>query len=222
MHSSFVAWGMLELGTKVLLGYLLGSLNGSLFLGRILGGPDIRTVGSGNAGGTNALRARGKWFALGVMVIDVGKGYIAAALLPGVDLGLGAPGIAVHWLPLACGAAAVVGHCYPIWFDFAGGKGAATAVGTLGALAPGLLLPALAVWLLVATTTGFVGLSTMAAALVLPAYVALVAWPAEVPLLVFLVLLAGFIIYTHRGNVVRMLRRQENRMTGLMLLRRPR
>jgi glycerol-3-phosphate acyltransferase PlsY len=213
---------MLELGTKVLLSYLLGSVNGSLFLGRILGGPDIRTVGSGNAGGTNALRARGKWFALGVMLIDVGKGYAAAGLLPGLDLGLGSPGIAAHWLPLACGAAAVVGHCYPVWFDFAGGKGAATAVGALGALAPALLLPALAAWLLVATTTGFVGLSTMAAAVVLPLYVLLAGRPGGPALLLFLILLAAFIIYTHRGNVVRMLRRQENRMTGLMLLRRPR
>lgn len=213
---------MLELGTKVLLSYLLGSVNGSLFLGCIFGGPDIRTVGSGNAGGTNALRARGKWFALGVMLIDVGKGYVAAGLLPGLDLGLGAPGIAAHWLPLACGAASVVGHCYPVWFDFTGGKGAATAVGALGALAPGLLLPALAAWLLVATTTGFVGLSTMAAAVVLPLYVLLAGQPGGPALLVFLVLLAAFIIYTHRGNVARMLRRQENRMTSLMLLRRPR
>ena len=115
---------MLELGVKVLLAYLLGSLNGGLVLGKLLGGPDIRTVGSGSAGGTNALRARGKWFALGVMVIDVGKGYVGVALLPGLDPGWGGPGIDASWLPICCAAAAIAGHCYPVWFGFAGGKGA--------------------------------------------------------------------------------------------------
>jgi glycerol-3-phosphate acyltransferase PlsY len=215
---------MLELGLKVLLSYLIGSVNGSLVLGKILGGPDIRTVGSGNAGGTNALRARGKWFALAVMIIDIGKGYLAVALLPGLALGAtaGEPGVGPGWLAVACAAAAVVGHCYPVWFGFAGGKGAATAVGVVGGLAPVLLLPGLAAWLLVATTTGFVGLATMVAAATLPVFVA-VAWPAvTVELMCFLVGLAVFIIYTHRSNVARMLRRQENRMTGLMLLRRSR
>ena len=73
---------MLELGTKILLAYLLGSVSGSLLIGKLRGGVDIREMGSGNAGGTNALRTQGKMFAFGVMTIDVGKGYIAAALIP--------------------------------------------------------------------------------------------------------------------------------------------
>jgi len=213
---------MLELGVKVLLAYLLGSLNGGLVLGKLLGGPDIRTVGSGSAGGTNALRARGKWFALGVMVIDVGKGYVSVALLPGLDPGWGGPGIDTSWLPICCAAAAIAGHCYPVWFGFAGGKGAATAIGTLGALAPALLVPGLVAWLLVATTTGFVGLSTMVAAVVLPVFLLLTGPPGSPGLLLFLVLLAAFIIYTHRSNILRMLQRRENRMAGLMLRRRQR
>jgi len=121
---------MLELGLKTLISYLLGSVNGSLVLGR-LRGVDIRQLGSGNAGGTNALRTQGKWFALGVMVIDIGKGYVPTWLLPGWAL----PGVPVDpvvsraWLSFACAGATVVGHCYPVWFGFAGGKGAATAVG---------------------------------------------------------------------------------------------
>lgn len=215
---------MLDLGLKVLLGYLLGSLNGSLVLGKLLGGPDVRSVGSGNAGGTNALRARGKAFALGTVVIDVAKGMVAAGLVPGLVLpGIAPdPAVAMAWTALACGGAAVVGHCYPVWFGFKGGKGGATGVGVLAALAPGLLIPGLLTWLLVVTTTGFVGLATMSAAAVLPVVVAFTGLPERADLCVFLVLLAAFIIYTHRANVARMLRREETRMAGLMLLRRPR
>jgi glycerol-3-phosphate acyltransferase PlsY len=215
---------MLELGIKTLLGYLIGSLNGSLVLGKLLGGPDVRTVGSGNAGGTNALRARGVWFALGAAIIDVGKGFVAAALVPGLTL----PGIAhdpslsATWLTLACAGAAVVGHCYPLWFGFAGGKGGATTVGVLLALSPGVLVPALVTWLLVVGTTGFVGLATMLATAVLPVFVAFTRLSEQGELFVFLLLLTLFIVFTHRANVRRMLRREENRMTGLMILRRSR
>lgn len=215
---------MLELGLKALLSYFLGSLNGSLVLGRILGGPDVRTVGSGNAGGTNALRARGKWFALGVVVIDVGKGFLAVALLPGLALPGVAPDPAVsrEWLALACAGAAVVGHCYPLWFGFTGGKGGATAVGVVAALAPALLLPALLTWVLVVTTTGFVGLATMLAAAAMPVVLLVAGSGEQIELLVFLSLLALFIVFTHRSNVARMLKREESRMAGLMLMRRSR
>ncbi len=214
---------MLELGIKTLLSFLIGSLNGSLVLGKMLGGPDVRSVGSGNAGGTNALRARGRWFALGVVIIDVGKGFVAAALVPGMSLPGVAPDPALSptWLALACAGAAVVGHCYPVWFGFAGGKGGATTVGVLLALAPGVLLPAVATWLLVVATTGFVGLATMLAAAVMPAFVGFTRLAGNVELFVFLLLLALFIVYTHRENVTRMLRHQENRMASLMILRRP-
>ena len=215
---------MLELGLKTLLSYLIGALNGSLVLGKAIGGPDVRTVGSGNAGGTNALRARGKWFALGVMIIDVGKGFLCVWLIPGLALALpvAEPAVDPSWLVLSCAGAAVVGHCYPVWFGFGGGKGAATAVGTLAGLAPALLLPGLATWLLVVALTGFVGLATMLAVAVLPLVVLVTGISGRVELLAFLLGLALFIVYTHRGNIVRMLRREENRMTGLMVFRRSR
>jgi len=79
---------MLELGLKILISYLIGSLNGSLIIGHFKG-VDIRTVGSGNAGGTNALRTQGKWFAAGVMAIDIGKGFIPPWLFPSLSM----PGI---------------------------------------------------------------------------------------------------------------------------------
>ncbi len=215
---------MLELGIKVLLSYLAGALNGALIIGRLAGGIDIRKLGSGNAGGTNALRTQGKWFAFRVMVIDVGKGYVPPWLLPGLAL----PGVPLDpeisrtVLALACAGAAVIGHCYPVWFDFKGGKGAATAIGALLAIGPALTLPALAVWLLVVTTTGYVGLGTMLAAGVLPLWVAATGLAGRVPLFWFLVVLALFIVYTHRENIRRLREGRENRLERAMLWRRVR
>ena len=214
---------MLELGVKVLIAYLIGSLNGSLVLARLIGGADIRTQGSGNAGGTNALRTHGKRFALAVVLMDVSKGFLVARVLPGYAF----PGVPVDpeisriWLTMACAGATIIGHCYPVWFDFSGGKGAATSVGALTAVAPDLLLPGAAVWLLVLLGTGFVGLATITAAAAMPLYVILTGASGRHQLLAFLALLAAFILYTHRSNIRRMLRGEENRMAAAMLLRRP-
>jgi len=212
---------MLELGIKVLLSYLLGSLNGSLIIGKFAG-VDIRSVGSGNAGGTNALRTQGVWFAVGVMVIDISKGFVPAWFFPS----LGLPGVPLDpeisriWLMLACGSAAVVGHCYPIWFDFAGGKGAATLIGMLIAVASGLLLPGLIVFAGVLVLTGWVGLATMTSVTVLPIVLWFRAEPDSLPTIITLALLALFIIYTHRTNIGRMVRGEEDRIHKVMLFRR--
>ncbi len=212
---------MLELGTKILISYLLGSLNGSLIIGRFTG-VDIRTVGSGNAGGTNALRTQGLWFAVGVMVIDVGKGFLPAWLLPslvlpGVPLD---PEISRTWLMLACGGASVVGHCYPVWFNFAGGKGAATLIGMLIVIAPALLLPGLSIFAAVLVLTGFVGLATMTAVTALPIMLWFTTGQESLSTITALALLALFVIYTHRSNVIRMTRGEEGRMRKVMLFRR--
>ena len=212
---------MLELGIKVLVSYLLGSLNGSLMIGRFYG-IDIRAVGSGNAGGTNALRTQGKWFASLVMIVDIGKGYIPAHFLPGMAL----PGIPLDpevsrtWLMLACAGASVVGHCYPVWFDFAGGKGAATTVGVLLAIAPALLIPGAIVFAAVLIFTGYVGLATMSSISVLPVYLAGTQFAQSRSMIVFLLVMAGFIIFTHRSNIQRMRQGRENRLESALLLRR--
>lgn len=212
---------MLELGIKILLSYLLGSLNGSLIIGKFTG-VDIRTVGSQNAGGTNALRTQGAWFAIGVMIIDVGKGFVPAWLFP--SLGFPAvpidPTISRIWLMVACGCAAVVGHCYPVWFNFAGGKGAATAIGMLLAVAPGLLIPGLTTFAVVLVLSGFVGLATMTAMTVMPIVLWVTGEADSLPIVLALFMLALFIIYTHRSNIMRMMRGEENRMEKVMLLRR--
>jgi len=199
----------------LLCAYLLGSVSGSLLLGR-LRGVDIRRHGSGNAGGTNALRTLGWRFALGVVAIDVGKGALAAWLaLRFAPLGQALDVTAHGYAAAAC---AVVGHVWPLWHGFRGGKGAATAVGGLLMLWPwsiGVLLP---VWMLVLVATGYVGLSTVLAALALP----LLAWgtDAEPARLWFSMFAALFIAFTHRANLQRLRQGTESRFERARLLHR--
>lgn len=212
---------MLELGIKLLISYMIGSLNGALIIGKFTG-VDIRTEGSGNAGGTNALRTQGPLFAFFVMLIDVGKGWLPVILLPTLAL----PGIPLDpevsrtWLTLACGGAAIAGHCFPVWFNFAGGKGMATTIGVIIGIAPDLLLPVAIVFVSVLVLTGYVGLSTIGAAIAMPVYVAATDFADSIPLFVFLTLLALFIIYTHRSNILRLRDGTESRWERVMLLRR--
>jgi acyl phosphate:glycerol-3-phosphate acyltransferase len=213
---------MLELGCKTLLAYLLGSIIGSLVIGQLRGGVDIREMGSGNAGGTNALRTQGLAFAIWVMVIDIGKGWIAAGLLPGLELPLIGVDAVIDrmWLAVACATAVVVGHVYPVWYGFRGGKGAATLVGVVLGLKPAALIPLLVVWLIVVMLTGFVGLATMIATATFPAYVAIARIEPAQSLLTFGCVMLLFVCYTHRANIERMRTGTENRAHSLWLLRR--
>lgn len=210
---------MFELEIMTLIAYLVGALPGSLLLGR-LRGVDIRALGSGNAGATNALRTQGKGFALLVLLFDVGKGALVVLALPAAAwLRAGPdPEVSRVWLRFACGFAVIVGHVYPVWFDFRGGKGAATVVGVVGALEPRLLLPLIAAWFIVLLLSGYVGLATMCAGVAL--VLAVARWqPANTPLLGFCALLAAFIIFTHRSNIVRMWHGKEHRVRRLWLFR---
>lgn len=189
---------MVGLFLNTALAYLIGSVSGSLWLGR-LRQVDIRTFGSGNAGGTNALRAQGFMFALGVVIIDIGKGVLATSLPVWLTWGSVAHPSAAFY----CAFAAVVGHCYPVWHGFRGGKGAATAIGGLLVIQPLALVPMLAVWFVSLILTGWVGLSTMLAGLALvPALWWLDAGRAK---LAFGVAVALFIVFTHRKNIRAML-----------------
>jgi len=210
---------VLELGLKSLVAYLLGAVMGSLVMGR-LRGVDIREQGSGNAGGTNALRTQGWKFAFGVVVIDVGKALLAVGWLPGVALpfvGID-PAVDREWLIVACATAVVIGHVYPVWYEFRGGKGAAALIGAVAVVAPLALVPVIAVWLATVMLTGFVGLGTILGTATLPVYFAL-AGPRSAPLVVFGLVMAVFVAYTHRANIGRMRAGNENRARRLWLLR---
>jgi glycerol-3-phosphate acyltransferase PlsY len=211
-----------ELLLKALASYLLGSIVGSLLVGRLRGGVDIRTLGSGNAGGTNALRTQGKSFALWVLLIDIGKGWIATRLVAPVLL----PGVAAApeqlrvWIPAACGVAAIVGHVYPLWHGFRGGKGVATLVGVILGLDASVLLPMLLTWFAAVVLFGYVGLASMLAGASLPIYVSLVGLEPGLPLTSFGVDVPAMLVFTHRSNIARMRAGTEPRARRLWLFGR--
>jgi acyl phosphate:glycerol-3-phosphate acyltransferase len=211
---------------KVTLSYLLGSIVGGLVVGRLRGGVDIRKLGSGNAGGTNALRTQGKVFAFWVMVIDIGKGWfatrvVASLALPGLAVGAaaGAPASASPgWVTVACGVAVMLGHVYPIFFGFRGGKGVATLIGAVWGLDFWLLLPMLVTWLVAVILFGFVGLASMLGAVAVALTGVLGSWEPRAPLITFGALTAVLIAFTHRSNIKRMLAGTEPRARRLWLL----
>jgi glycerol-3-phosphate acyltransferase PlsY len=207
---------MIELGLKVTLAYLLGAVLGSLLVGFFYGGVDIRKAGSGNAGGTNALRTQGKVFALWVMLIDIGKGILAAAAIPPLAIpGVGIdPSVDRSLVLYGVAFAAILGHVFPVWFGFRGGKGGATAAGLLCYLAPAAALPVLGSWLLIAFTTGFVGLATISAALVAVVFLGFTALPDRSGLFLFACATAVLLLYAHRGNIRRMLDGTESRFAS--------
>ncbi len=209
---------MAALIIKIILAYLLGSVSGSLLLGR-LKKVDIRGQGSGNPGGTNAFRTQGLVFAIGVVLIDIGKGFVAAWWIPAMDFGSSAAVIDPAVLVMACGFAAVVGHCFPVWHGFRGGKGAATVVGALIVIEPWLLLPVLITWLVTLVMTGYVGLSTVFAGFSLvPA-----AWFMNDSLLMtFSLVVALFLLFTHRGNMRKLRNGTEYRFERIYFFSRKR
>lgn len=222
---------MFELAGKSLCAYLLGSLIGALVIGRLRGGVDIRTMGSGNAGGTNALRTQGAGFAVWVMLIDIGKGVLAVQWLARLSLASWLPAAerlswpaALTWLQVATAAAVVVGHVFPLWFEFRGGKGAATLLGVLIGLMPQAAIPVLSIWVIVLIGTGYVGLATILATASFPVYLALAraeSLPISElrPLLAFGIVMAVFVCFTHRSNIARMLSGNESRFERVWLLR---
>jgi len=212
---------MLDLVWMTVVGYLLGSMSGSLVLGR-LRDVDIRSMGSGNAGGTNALRSVGWPFALAVVLIDIGKGVVAVLAVPAL------PPLFGQTLPLGVtsvgaltGLAAVVGHVWPLYFGFRGGKGAGTAAGVVTVIAPWCILPLVTVWLVTLLGTGFVGLATVLAGLSLvPSMWLLGPQPLPPALGVLAIVLAGLLLFTHRSNLARLRAGTENRFDKARVLKR--
>jgi glycerol-3-phosphate acyltransferase PlsY len=214
---------MTELLLKALIAYSLGCLVGSLVIGAVRG-VDIRTLGSGNAGATNALRTQGKAVGLTVLVIDLVKGWLATAWLAHLTLPLVAPAhpAVQAWSVPVCALAVMLGHVYPACFGFRGGKGVATLVGVLLGISGGLLVVFLVTWLVVGVLTGYVGLASIVGTLSVAVAVAVGHFEPRGPLLTFAVLAACLILYTHRGNIQRMRAGTESRARRLWLLGRGR
>jgi acyl phosphate:glycerol-3-phosphate acyltransferase len=208
---------VIELIVKGTLSYAIGSVVGSLLIGK-LRGIDIRTVGSGNAGATNMLRAQGKAVALAVLVIDIVKGWIATCLIAAWHI----PGIAADpelhaWATTVCGLAVIIGHVYPVWYGFRGGKGVATFLGAVLGVSPMLVLVAAVVWLVMTILLGYVGLASMVAAAAVGATIVVGTLSHRTPLLAFGIFAPLLIIYTHRGNIARMREGKESRARRIWL-----
>lgn len=183
--------------------YLIGAIPASYIAGRLVRGIDLRQHGSGNLGATNAFRVLGPRVAGPVMLFDLLKGFAPTYFFPTL-----LPGSGWSWA-MAFGAAAIVGHVFPVYIGFRGGKGVATAAGVFLALAPVGMLVALTVWLVTLATARMVSLASILAALALIIALPLSGAPVAVQGMGFAV--ACFVIFAHRANVRRILRGEEYR-----------
>lgn len=183
--------------------YLLGSVSFSILIARWVKGIDIRQHGSGNAGATNTLRVLGKGPAAAVFLLDVAKGI--AAVLIGQWLGEGE-----IWVPILCGAAAITGHNWPIWFRFKGGKGIATTIGVMATLAfwPALLAGIIAIAAI--AITRYVSLGSLIFSALLPVFILVLSMPYELFWVSLLICVYAFI--RHRTNIVKLVRGQEHKL----------
>ncbi len=184
-------------------GYLLGSVSFALWLVRWRTGSDIRTVGSGNAGATNVLRAHGKGLAVAVAVLDIGKGTAAVLL---VRLVTADPRYAA-----AAGLTAVLGHVFPLFSGFRGGKGVATAVGAFLALAPLATVICLTVFLLIVAVSRYVSLGSVVAIVLLPPAAGLLSH-APRAVVVAAAATALVVVFKHVDNLKRLARGEERKL----------
>jgi glycerol-3-phosphate acyltransferase PlsY len=210
---------MLLLLPTLLLAYLLGSIPTALWVGRrFFDLQDIREHGSGNAGATNTFRVLGKKAGSFVLLVDALKGFVAAYVLPHWLINH-APALAPYLVfgQLACGALAVVGHIYPVFAQFRGGKGVATILGMMLGVAPATVGVCILVFLLMLGIWRYVSLSSMTAGVVFALLQLLPGtpfYPQQYPgfMMGFGFVLAGLLIYTHRANIGRLRNGTESRV----------
>jgi len=186
----------------IIVAYLIGSVPFALLLARRWGAADPRTLGSGNLGAANVLRASGIRAGVIVAVLDVAKGAASVALAMRISNGPVAPA--------AAGFAAVVGHIYPVWLKFKGGKGVATACGVFSVLTPLAVPPALVVFLVTVWLTKYVSLGSILATIALPSIAYATGAPAAILIAAWSA--AALILFRHRSNVARLAGGTERRL----------
>jgi len=199
---------MVQIILVLILAYLLGSIPSGLIIGKVFYKMDIREHGSGNLGGTNTFRTLGVKAGLAVTLADILKGTLAASLpvLFSIDIN-----------PLLAGVFAVIGHTYPIFAGFRGGKAVATSGGVLLFCAPLLFLTVLVAFFLSLYITKYVSLSSMIAGItaILFALISGFVRDWDIPLLIVVFLLASFVIYRHRANITRIINKTEPKIKWL-------
>lgn len=197
----------------VLLAYLIGSLSFAVIVSRALGLQDPRSYGSKNPGATNVLRSGSKVAAVATLLLDGFKGWLPVVVVKGLgsDYGLGDGAVA------AVALAAFLGHLFPVFFRFKGGKGVATAAGVLLGVHWILGLATLATWLIVAYVSRYSSLAALAAAVLAPAYYFLgdrAVWYLDKSILVALMVVSALLLYRHRENISKLLKGTESKIGG--------
>ncbi|GAB4143191.1 MAG: glycerol-3-phosphate 1-O-acyltransferase PlsY [Bacteroidia bacterium] len=196
----------------LIVAYLLGSVPSAVWIGKAFYGIDVREYGSGNAGATNTFRVLGKKAGIPVLLLDILKGLLAVLM---AHLVTDAPPGSQPFvnLQIVFGVMAVIGHVFPIFAAFRGGKGIATLFGVVMAVHPWACLMAVGVFLSVFILTSYVSLSSISAGISFPIIVILAFGASVVPsMVVFSVLVAILILITHQKNIERLLRREESKM----------
>ncbi len=193
---------MLTAVPAVIVGYLIGSVPFALLLARRWGRTDLRQVGSGNLGAANVLRASGVTAGIVVALLDVAKGAASVVVAGYVSANAAAPA--------AAGLAAIVGHIYPVWLQFRGGKGVATACGVFTVLTPLAVAPVLTLFIATVWITKYVSLGSMLASIALPpvAY----ATGSQEPVVAAASITAAIIVFRHRSNLARLREGSERRI----------
>lgn len=191
-------------------GYLLGSVPTAVWFGKAFHGVDVRRHGSGNAGATNVIRVLGWKTGVPVMIIDVGKGWLAASLPSIFNLAGNGTDLLIA-LKIITGLAAIIGHIYPVFAGFRGGKGVGSTFGVLLAIHPLLTLSCLGVFLLVLFISGYVSVSSMSAGIAFPVLLLLLFDTTSVVFKIFSVFVAIALVFTHRANIRRLIKGEESK-----------
>lgn len=192
----------------VIIAYLIGSIPFGYLIVRATAGDDVRETGSGGTGATNVTRRAGKAAGVITLVLDAVKGALAVLIAKWLAGGN------TDWVVAAAAIAVLLGHIFPVWLGFKGGKGVATGVGVFLMLAPVAVLCAGVIFLAVVGLTKFVSLGSILAAATIPLFVWLLASPSD-PILSAAVIGALLIVFAHRGNITRLWNGTESRITDL-------
>lgn len=198
----------------LLLAYLLGSIPSAVWIGKSLYGIDVRDFGSGNAGATNTLRVLGKKAALPVLIMDILKGFAAVKLVWLSGEYLPETRQFLH-LELSLGIASLLGHIYPVFAGFRGGKGVATLFGILLAVHPGAALICMGVFFTTLLLTQYVSVSSIMAALVFPMSIMFIYHETIPGLNIFGLFVSALVLVTHQKNIERLIRGEEGKTTLL-------
>jgi len=204
---------MISLIAIVILSYIVGSFPTGIVFGKLFKGINVRQYGSKNMGATNVFRVLGAKLGISVLLLDMLKGLIATLIISGINLG--DLSIAVHWLKIIAGFSAIFGHIFPVWIKFKGGKGIAAAAGVFFGLIPIEAGLAIMFFIIVVFFTRYVSLGSILASIFIPCALVVekiyLGAPIHDSYMILAIILAVTVLITHRQNIKRLLRGEENK-----------